>query len=88
MNSLEKLKQILEGSKLSSRDQKALVDLFSSAKDEELEPVIKLFSENPEWIEKISHNHKIKQEALKKSDANLWQKIIQEEESQLRELEK
>lgn len=88
MNNLEKLKQIFADSKLSDQEQEELINLFSSAKDGELESVIDLFSENPEWIEKISHNYKTKQQALKKGDTNLWQKIIQQEESQLKKIEK
>lgn len=87
-DNLIKIKEILSDSDLDSQDQDDLIVLFSMARDEDLEPVVKLFSENPTWIKKISENYKSKEEAITAQNQDLWQKIIQEEENQLKELEK
>jgi hypothetical protein len=84
---LHKIRELISRSKLPPQDQDNLVVAFSLATDSELEPVVKLFSENHEWIEKISANYKSKQKVVSSQDQNLWQQIIHEEESQLKELE-
>jgi hypothetical protein len=84
---LHKVRELLSRSTLSSHDQDSLIVALSLANDSELEPVVALFSENPAWMEKISANYKSKKTADASQDPNLWQKIVREEESQLKELE-
>lgn len=84
---LQKIKELLSNSRLSLQEQEELIILFSRTRDSDLEPVAKLFFENPDWIEKISKNYQSKQKAVTSQNLNDWQKIIQEEESLLKELE-
>ncbi|MFH1838089.1 MAG: hypothetical protein ABH808_01160 [Candidatus Kuenenbacteria bacterium] len=84
---LQKIKELIQKSDLSLFEQEELILLFTKASDQDLEPTLELFAENPSWIRKISDNYKAKQSALATKNSALWQKIIQEEESQLKELE-
>ncbi len=83
----QKLKLILTESDLSQEDQNNLLVFFSLATDEELETTIKLFMEDPTLIEKINRNYKEKHEAIKAKDNEKWQKIIEKEEKDLKEIE-
>lgn len=84
----QKLKLILTESNLLQEEQNNLLVFFSLATDEELETTIKLFMEDPTLIEKINRNYKEKQEAVKTKDSEKWQKIIEEEEKDLQEMQK
>ncbi len=83
----QKLKLILTESNLLQEEQNNLLVFLSLATDEELETTVKLFMEDPTLIEKINRNYKEKQEAVKTKDSEKWQKIIEEEEKNLKEIE-
>ncbi len=83
----QKLKLILTESNLSEEEQNNLLVFLSLATDEEMETTVKLFMEDPTLIEKINRNYKEKQEAVKTKDSEKWQKIIEEEEKNLKEIE-
>ncbi len=83
----QKLKLILAESNLSEEEQNNLLVFFSLVADEELETTIKLFVEDPTLIEKINRNYKEKQKTIKANDSEKWQKIIEEEEKDLKEFE-
>ncbi len=83
----QKLKLILTESNLLQEEQNNLLVFLSLATDEELETTVKLFMEDPTLIEKINRNYKEKQETAKTKDSEKWQKIIEEEEKNLKEIE-
>ncbi len=83
----QKIKELIRKSDISLSEQEGLLLLFIKANDQDLKPTLKLFTEDPSWIHKINENYKAKQAALATGNSALWQKIIQEEESQLKELE-
>ncbi len=83
----QKLKLILTESNLSEEEQNNLLVFLSLATDEELETTVKLFMEDPTLIEKINRNYKEKQKIIKANDSEKWQKIIEEEEKDLKEIE-
>ncbi len=83
----QKLKLILTESNLSEEEQNNLLVFLSLATDEELETTVKLFMEDPTLIEKINRNYKEKQKIIKANDSEKWQKIIEEEEKNLKEIE-
>jgi hypothetical protein len=80
---LEKIKELILNSDLSSSEQDDLIALFADSENRNLEPMLKLFTEDPLWINKIYENYKAKRAAIIAGDAALWQKIIAEEKSQL-----
>lgn len=84
---LQKITDLILKSDISPTEQDNLINLFIESNDQDLEPILKLFSEDPSWINKINENYKSKQAAMTTGDATLWQKIVEEEESQLKELE-
>ncbi len=83
----QKIKELIQKSDTPLAEQEELIMLFAKANDEDLESTLKLFAEDSSWIHKISENYKAKQVALATGNQALWQKIIQEEESQLKGLE-
>jgi|YelNatPaOPRAMG01_1025707.scaffolds.fasta_scaffold350945_2 hypothetical protein len=83
----QKIKELIQKSDIPLSEQEDLILLFAKANDQDLAQTVNLFTENPSWIRKINDNYKAKQAALATGNSALWQKIIQEEESQLKELE-
>lgn len=75
-------------SSLALPEKAEFSDVLSRAKDGELEPLVKLFAEDPSWVAKLYHNYKDKEKALAKRDPELWGKILNDEEAELRALEK
>lgn len=86
-SNFQKIIKFLRNSNISQEDQDDLIVLFSLCEDFKLDPVIKLFSEDQNWIKKISENYKAKKSAIADQDIELWQKIIQNEEKELNQLE-
>lgn len=84
----QKIKELIQKSFVPLAEQEDLLLLFTKANDQDLEPTLKLFSEDSSWIHKINENYKAKQAALATGNQALWQKIVQEEETQLKELER
>jgi len=84
----QKIKELVLTSDIPPADQEELLLTFSKAKDAELESVLKLFSKDISWIRKISDNLKAKNTAAVTGDSDLWKRILQDEEAQLKALEK
>jgi hypothetical protein len=84
----QKIKELIQKSSVPLAEQEDLLLLFTKANDQDLEPTLKLFTEDSSWINKINENYKAKQAALATGNQDLWQKIVQEEETQLKELER
>lgn len=84
----QKIKELIQKSSVPLAEQESLLLLFTKANDQDLEPTLKLFTEDSSWIHKINENYKAKQAALATGNQALWQKIVQEEEAQLKELER
>jgi len=84
----QKIKELIQKSAIPLAEQENLLLLFTKANDQDLELTLKLFTEDSSWIHKINENYKAKQAALVTGNQALWQKIIQEEETQLKELER
>jgi lipid A disaccharide synthetase len=87
MTNLQKIKELLLNSNLSQQEQDDFFVFLSGTRDTELEPMVKLFTENPIWIEKVNKNFKAKQKAVLERLAEDWQKIINEEVLELEKLE-
>jgi len=84
---LKKLTDLINSSDLSVDEKNALCLLFKGLDDEQsLEHLIKIFTENSSWIRKFHDNFKRKQQAQINGDDKLWQKIVDEEESELKNL--
>lgn len=84
----QKIKELIQKSTVPLAEQESLLLLFAKANDQDLEPTLKLFTEDSSWIDKINENYKAKQAALATGNQALWQKIVREEEAQLKELER
>jgi hypothetical protein len=81
-----KIKELVQKSSITIVEQNKLIKLFAGVNDQDLEPIIKICSEDNSWISKINKNYKAKQVAIADSNIMLWQEIIKEEESMLKEL--
>lgn len=80
--------ELVQRSSLSPEDKTDLIFVFSFAKkDADLAPTVKLFSEDPSWIEKINDNYKGKSVAIAARSSVAWDKIIEDEERQLQQFE-
>jgi hypothetical protein len=83
---LEKIKDLILKSDLSLSEQDNLINLFADPLNQDLRPILKLFTEDPAWIKKINENYKAKRAAMAGGNADLWQKIMADEKAQLDDL--
>jgi hypothetical protein len=84
----DKIMELIKRSDLSPEDKIDLTSIFSLSKnDVDLEPIANLFSEDPTWIEKINDNYKGKSAAIAAHSSVAWDKIIEDEERQLKQFE-
>lgn len=85
---LQKIQKLVIDSALSQDERNDFIALLALTTDVELEPMVQLLSEDKSWASKIYQNIKTKHIALSAGDSASWQKIIWEEEAQLKELER
>lgn len=85
-DSFQQLKKIIIESSVSVSDKDRLLRILAKAGEEELQAVLTLCTEDPNWIAQMSENYAAKQAATTTSNEALWQKIIKEEENQLEAL--
>ncbi|MFA5830259.1 MAG: hypothetical protein WC878_00340 [Candidatus Paceibacterota bacterium] len=78
------LKKLIFDSELSFSEKEDLAWLFAEATEEELQAAFDLFTEDKVWIKKISDNYHSKKIALLADDAEMWKKILQDEEKMLK----
>ena len=83
MSKINKFKEIIKKSKLSSIEVKEMVNFFNQASPDDLAIVIEVFQQEPEWIVKISNNIKAKRKILSNRDKKAWKKIIEKEKVDL-----
>jgi hypothetical protein len=74
------LKKLIFASELSFSEKEDLAWLFAEATEEELAAAFDIFTEDPVWIKKISDNYHSKKIALLADDAEMWKKILEDEE--------
>ena len=87
MSNLAKLQKIISDSKLKEKDKRALIALFTKAKDEDLKIVLRLFEKNPEQIEIVNNIYKAKIEVLKNKSQKAWRNILRQEYKSLKAIE-
>ena len=85
---LQKIKDVIYTSNLSIIEQEELTDLFSRAKDEELEGLATLISHNTAMVRLMSDNYQAKIAAYATGDADLWKNILDKEQQMLAEYAK
>ncbi|MCK9352022.1 MAG: hypothetical protein WCT49_03695 [Candidatus Paceibacterota bacterium] len=78
------LKKLIFDSELSFSEKEDLAWLFAEASEDELQAAFDLFTEDKEWIKKISDNYHSKKIALLADDAEMWKKILEDEETMLK----
>ncbi len=78
------LKKLIFDSELSFSEKEDMAWLFAEATEEEVQAAIDLFKEDLAWIKKISDNYHTKKIALLADDAEMWKKILEDEEKILK----
>jgi hypothetical protein len=78
------LKKLIFASELSFSEKEDLAWLFDEATEEELQAAYDLFTEDGAWVKKISDNYHSKKIALLADDAEMWKKILEDEEKMLK----
>ncbi len=83
MASITELKKIVFNSELSFDEKEELMWFFDGASDAEIAAAIRLFTEDPIWIGRLSDNYRKKKLAFLTDDVKLWKVILAEEKSYL-----
>ena len=78
------LKKLIFDAELSFSEKEDLAWLFAEASEEEVAAAFDLFTEDKAWIKKISDNNHSKKIALLADDAEMWKKILEDEEKMLK----
>jgi len=78
------LKKLIFDSELSFSEKEDLAWLFAEASEEEIRAAFDLFMEDKVWVKKISDNYHSKKIALLADDAEMWKKILEDEEKMLK----
>ena len=87
MNSnFEKIKSLIDASEIDPADKENMWQVFSGARETDLDEVIELFIEDSAWIGKISHNIKAKQQAFEQGDRQQWSNVVEEEKRWIAEM--
>lgn len=53
MSNLEKIKNLILSSNLTTEEQKEFLNLLSQIQEKDLEGILSLFEENKDWMKKI-----------------------------------
>lgn len=83
----EELKKIISSSDLPKEDQEDLKNTLLLLEEKELKLFLNLFKKDIGWVKKISENLKMKRKAFKNQDKELWEKILKQEEEELKKYE-
>ncbi|MBU0620030.1 MAG: hypothetical protein V1768_03860 [Patescibacteria group bacterium] len=86
MSNLEKIKNLILSSNLTTEEQKEFLNLLSQIQEKDLEGILSLFEENKDWMKKFYNNYKFKKQAFENKDKNLWNKILDEEKEELEKI--
>ena len=78
------LKKLIFASEISFSEKEDLAWLFAEASEEEINAAFDLFTEDQSWIKKVSDNYHTKKIALLADDAEMWKKLLTEEEKMLK----
>lgn len=76
----QELRKIIFDSTIPFAEKEDMAWLFEGATQEEIQAAIDLFLEDSLWIQKISDNYHKKKIALLADDAEMWKKILEEED--------
>jgi hypothetical protein len=79
----EKIKQIIANSTISEADQIEFIESCEGVIDDQLELLVDLFIESPEWIGKVIENLKEKKDAAHQRNMKSWEDVISSEVSYL-----
>lgn len=84
----QKIQKLLSTSDLSFQEQDNFLGILLLVTDEELKPLVELFTGDTASIHKIYDNYKAKQAAFAGKDQAAWAEILKVEESLLQEMSK
>ncbi len=79
MPTITDLKKIIFDSDLSFEEKEELSWMFSGGTEEEIAAGVRLFTEDPIWIRRVSDNYRKKKMAFLTDDLDLWKQILEEE---------
>lgn len=79
--------KMLPASGLNPQEQDDITGFLSLAPDAELKPLATLCMEDPAWIKRFYDNYRAKRSAIETESPELWEKILQDEEKFLKEVD-
>jgi len=82
-NIFQRIEDIIENSKLTKEEMRDFVDLFAQTKEDALKPVLRLLEKDPQWVERLYTNYKMKEEAVVTGSMEAWYDAIQKEKEEL-----
>ncbi len=82
-NIYQQIQELIEQSTLQSTEKREFAEVFARTKEAPLKPVLKLFSSDPKWVEKLYHNYASKKHAYVTGSMSEWKGIVEEERQEI-----
>ncbi len=86
MTNLEKIKNIIQDSKLKKEKKKEFIEALILVDDKYLKEFVDFLGKEPKWLPVFYYNFKAKKSAAIINDPKLWDKIFQLEKEMLAKL--
>jgi len=84
---MDKIPSLFAKFNLSTDAQNELFKVLKLLPLAELNELCDFLKIHPEWIIKLYDNYQSKKQAADKADSKLWQKILEQEEKMIKEME-
>jgi len=83
-NIYQKIHEIIETSEqLTHEEKRDFSELFAQTKEDALKPVLRLLEKEPDWVDRLYGNYKMKKEAMVTGSMDVWHDAIQKEREEL-----
>lgn len=82
-NTYQQIREVIENSKLEDSEKREFAEVFARTKEAPLKPVLKLFKNNPDWIEILYKNYLEKKHAFVVGSMSEWKGILEKEKKEI-----
>ncbi len=82
-NIYQQIQELIEASELKDIQKREFAEVFARTKEAPLRPVLKLFKEDPDWVEILYKNYSEKKHAFVTGSISEWRGVVEKEKREL-----